>query len=112
LPRGAWDRVKRKTSETKQWILENKWKCILGIACVGGCIYAGMKHADRHEEAVYPWNLAVRNARAEVDNLENILRDLKKPGDAQVNEPVWIETLAQWRLANNQLALAEGYGRG
>ncbi|MDR3307161.1 MAG: hypothetical protein LBS61_05850 [Endomicrobium sp.] len=43
----TWDRVKRKTSETKQWILENKWKCMIKIMCVGIIIVSvGMNIRD------------------------------------------------------------------
>ncbi|MDR3307042.1 MAG: hypothetical protein LBS61_05190 [Endomicrobium sp.] len=40
----TWQKAKREVSEIKQWILENKWECIIGIACVGVVTYASMNY--------------------------------------------------------------------
>ncbi|MDR3195585.1 MAG: hypothetical protein LBT58_02195 [Endomicrobium sp.] len=65
-PETTWQRVKRKTSEIKQLILENKWKCIIAIVCVGG-IYAIMEKKYKTGIVVHIREVVPHEAQGQVD---------------------------------------------
>ncbi|MDR3307073.1 MAG: hypothetical protein LBS61_05355 [Endomicrobium sp.] len=79
-PETTWQRVKRKASEIKQWILENKWKCIIGIVvCVGG----GMKIYKERRRSVAPEADAVPEIEHDprlVGRLQDTIWDAERTG--------------------------------